>query len=785
MDARRRLWRTFGHTVGMPGPVPRLLILDALPEILSEALQVVGRPEIDVATLGSGSNLPVLWRCAACFHEWEAKPAARSKGTGCPECAWAARARSRAQAPSGRSLADLFPQVASEFEANLDREDMGPSDLRAKAKQRCRWRCGKGHSWEATVANRTSGRGCPACANETRTERRREPTVRSGTAAEAATFPLTELVENITNPGLALADLRPNSVDRCRWQCSSCDFQWEATVTNRVSKKSGCPGCGTRRNADNRSLAPVGASLAALHPAIAQEFVHNLARPDRTADQIWPGSNAVSRWRCARGHEGTTTVASRVAGANCARCSARGQSRLEFEVAEILRIATGHAVVLDRPVRANGRTWRIDVSIPELDLLIDLDPKHWHTDTERDRRKVIALASHSYIRVRPASLASVGGRTCVVPDNNFDALMWASALSSVLKSMGVQWRHPTADECGLALASAAREWRDTARGRPRWSAVDAAPHLAAEFMENDTRPGISPDWLPPNARDVCRWRATCGHEWISSIAARAGRGANCPECARARNRAASRQRSIPSPSESLLAAHPEIASEFLTCLAQPDRSPATLRPSSNLRCRWRCAGCRLEYEANPGSRIRGRGCPACGRKRAGDLRSKVSRQFSLEVLHPEVAKEFLAIPDRPDRTASDVAPGSNFEASWRCAICDHTWEAVVSSRALAGHGCPSCARQRTIASRMAPRPGKSLQDLFPDLASEFLENLTHLDRVPAILRPGSHDRCRWRGSCGHEWINNVKNRTRLGSGCPHCYRASRRPNGPAPDRIQE
>ncbi|WP_376785977.1 MULTISPECIES: zinc-ribbon domain-containing protein [Aeromicrobium] len=758
----------------VPGPVPVALLRDASPAIFAEALHVVGRPDVDVSTLGTGSNLPVRWRCPVCSHEWDAKPSARSRGTGCPACARAIRRRSRAQAPPGMSLADLFPQIASEFEANLDRQDMSPRDLRAHSKQRCLWRCVNGHRWEATVANRTTGRGCPQCANERRAELRRRPTTATGTAAGHATFPVTELVQNLTSPGLTLVDLRPNSVDRCMWKCSSCEFEWEATVVNRISKKSGCPECAQQRSAETRSLAPAHASLGGLHPDLARELVKNIARPDRTADQIWPGSNDLCQWRCSRGHEWVTTVASRVAGAGCSRCGARGQSRLEFEVAEILRISTGLRVVLDLPVRADGRTWRVDLSLPELDLLVDLDPKHWHSNTDRDRRKVDALASRSYVRIRPISLPSVGGRVCRVPDDDFDAVTWANALAPVLQEMGGNWREPTVQECGLALAAALMRWRETTQGRPSWSAIDAAPHLKMEFLANLTRPGISPDWLPPNARDRCSWRAACGHEWTSSIAARAGRGAGCPTCARGRTASASRQRSIASPAESLLATHPEIASEFVQCIVQPDRTPATLRPSSNLICRWRCSDCSLEFTAQPASRVRGRGCPACARTRAGELKSRVSHELSLQSLHPELAEEFIAVPARSDRTAADIAPGSNFVAIWRCIVCEHEWETAVASRALGGHGCPACARQRTVAARMAPRVGESLQDLFPELSSELIENLTHPGRGPSTLRPASHDRCRWRGSCGHEWINNVKNRTRLGSGCPICYRASRR-----------
>jgi rubrerythrin len=462
----------------MPGPAPRTLLRDAAPHAFSEALRVVGRPDVELATLGSGSNLSVRWRCSTCGQEWDAKPAARSKGRGCPKCAWAVRARSRAQAPLGEGVADLFPLIAAEFQSNLDRPDMGPSDLRPVSQQRCVWRCGPcGSHWEATVANRTAGRGCPACGNRRKAEARRRPSEQTGTAAGAATFPLSEFLANLTDAGLTLADLRPNSLDRCRWRCSTCEFEWEASVANRISKTSGCPNCARLRGADQRSQAPRGKALHDLYPDVSAQFLENLARADRTPDQIWPGSNALCRWRCARGHEWVTTVASRVAGTGCSRCVARGQSRLEFEVGEMLRIATGLRVVLDTPIREAGRSWRVDLALPELDLLVDLDPARWHANTHRDQRKIEALASHLYIRIRPASLPSLRGHTCTVPDDNFEALVWAAALRPALREMGVEWRQPNDQEHGLALAAAAKRWRETTQGRPARSAFDAAPHL--------------------------------------------------------------------------------------------------------------------------------------------------------------------------------------------------------------------------------------------------------------------------------------------------------------------
>jgi rubrerythrin len=767
---------TTRKTGPMPGPSPRSLLREANPSVYGEALVVVGRPDVALSDLGTGSNLRVEWQCAACGERWQATPAARARGGGCPQCAWTRRARSRAQAPPGRSVVYLFPEVAAEFVANLDRPDMSPDDLRTSSQQRCVWRCAKcSVEWEATVANRTGGRGCVTCANLRRAVSRRRPTEASGTAAGRAWFPLVELQENLTNPGLGLEDLKPNSIDRCAWACSACGHRWEATVVNRIAKHSGCPVCSALEAGERRSTAPRDASLLALHPEIASQLVENLSVPDRTSAQIWPGSNAMCRWRCVRGHEWITTPASRVAGAECARCSGRGQSRLEFEVAEILRMTTREHVELDTPVRAGGRSWRIDLTIPRIELLVDLDPERWHADHERDQRKVVALHEHRYIRVRPESLPQLAGATtAAVPNKCADAYEWASALRVACESFGLTWNELDLADRGLALAAATGRWRETLSGRPMRSAIDVAPHLEREFEKNLTRPNISPSWLSPSAKDLCQWRCgACGERWTTSVASRAGAGTNCPSCARAATAARFRTRSFPALGCSLADLHPTIAAELVECIPQPERHASDLLPASNLKCGWRCAACGHQYEGTVAARTRGRGCPNCAPAKAGTARSTVAYDASLEALHPVLAAELVDIPGRPERSARDISPGSNYVGRWRCSSCGHEWTTTFASRALGGTGCSACLHQRIGRLRATPAPGRSLQDLHPNVAAEFRENLTHPGRSPEEITVASHDRCRFECERGHQWISVVKNRTRQGSNCPECYALKR------------
>lgn len=763
-----------GHNVLVPGPAPRLLLRHVAPAAYAEALRVVDRSDVELDNLGASSNLSVTWRCITCGQQWDATPASRSRGGGCPACAWKRRGRSRAQAPHGSSVAELYPRVAAEFIRNLDRADMGTADLRVKSQQMCVWRCADcSHQWEATVANRTSGRGCTACANQSRATSRRTPTRTTGTAAQFATFPLVEFVANLTNPGLGLTDLRPSSVDRCQWRCSTCSHEWEASVTNRISKNSGCSKCGVTRSADSRSSAPRAQSLLSQHRGIAAEFVENMSRPKRGPDAMWPKSSALCRWRCQRGHEWVTTVAARVAGSGCASCGARGQSRLEFEVAELLQIATTATVKLDVPVRANGRTWRLDLEIPQASLLVDLDPHRWHTDAARDQRKVDALSAFTYVRIRPTTLPLLTGLTRTVPNNNFNAYTWALALRDLAEDAGLVWRTPSLDEQAEALTRAVARWHGTLQGKPARSVLDVAPHLADELIDNLTRPSTALAWLTPNAKDICRWRCQhCGHEWSSSIGSRAGRKSGCPACARERTSAAARVRSLAMPGGALVDKHSNIAAEFVTCLTQPQRTPSDLLPSSNLRCRWQCSDCGHQYDASPATRTRGRGCAPCARRRAGELRSVVHASKSLATQRPDLAADLMFVLNR-NRSADSLALRSNLRARWKCVTCTHEWVTTISSR-VAGTGCPACGRLRTAAARAKPGTEGSVATQLPTLAAEFLENLSHPGREPGEMALGSHDRCRWRcADCGHEWDTAMKNRARNSTGCPRCQRGSR------------
>jgi hypothetical protein len=125
-----------------------------------------------------------------------------------------------------------------------------------------------------------------------------------------------------------------------------------------------------------------------------------------------------------------------------------------------------------------------------------------------------------------------------------------------------------------------------------------------------------------------------------------------------------------------------------------------------------------------------------------------SSREPLSVTHPELAAQ----ADGWD--ASTVTSGSDKQMKWSCNL-GHTWTSVVSSR-VAGKGCPICAGKTVL-------PGfNDLKTLFPELATEAL------DWDPTKIRPGSHQKLKWKCKSGHVWEAEVKSRSRIGAGCPYC-----------------
>lgn len=108
----------------------------------------------------AGTAKSAWWKCER-GHEWRAAVNNRTRqGTGCPYCS------NRLVLRGYNDLATTHPEIAQEWHPERNGSKT-PSSVVGGAATKCWWRCAQGHSWATPVVNRTLGKGCSRCAEQT------------------------------------------------------------------------------------------------------------------------------------------------------------------------------------------------------------------------------------------------------------------------------------------------------------------------------------------------------------------------------------------------------------------------------------------------------------------------------------------------------------------------------------------------------------------------------------------------------------------------------------------
>lgn len=210
------------------------------------------------------------------------------------------------------SLASLRPEVALQWHPTRN-HPLEPRMFTLGSNKKIWWRCAESHEWQATVAERTKGRGCPVCSRKSRGQTYRRLAVsRKGSLAQ--TNPALASEWHPTKNGtLTPHDRAAGSHDKAWWRCSL-GHEWRASITSR-NRGYGCPFC------FRRALKTSG-SLAAMNPALAAEW-HPTRNSPLTASDRSAGSEDKVWWICSRGHEWQARIDSRSGGGRCPFCSGK------------------------------------------------------------------------------------------------------------------------------------------------------------------------------------------------------------------------------------------------------------------------------------------------------------------------------------------------------------------------------------------------------------------------------------------------------------------------------
>lgn len=184
---------------------------------------------IDPKTIKSGCNSKALWYCSNCGGEYEMVIKDKVNCRGCPYCS------GHRVLKGFNDLAFLFPELADEWDYEKN-APLKPSEVSKGSNKKVGWICRKGHKWDAVIAKRTKGQGCPICSGHK---------VLAGFNDLASLFPeLADEWDYEKNFPLKPHDVSKKSHKKVLWKCRVCGHEWKTSICSRTGKKkTGCPKC--------------------------------------------------------------------------------------------------------------------------------------------------------------------------------------------------------------------------------------------------------------------------------------------------------------------------------------------------------------------------------------------------------------------------------------------------------------------------------------------------------------------------------------------------------------
>ena len=253
-----------------------------------------------------------------------------------------------------------------DWEKNKDL-GLAPQKVTCGSGRKVWWKCAKGHQWEATIANRINGRGCPYCAGQK---------VLIGYNDLQTVNPiLANEWDYEKNDGLTPLDIMPNSNKKVWWKCSK-GHEWQARIEHR-NNGVGCPYCSGRYAVKGEN------DLETVNPTLAKEWNHE-KNGDLSPENFTASSGQKVWWKCTKGHEWQAAIANRNKGRGCPVCNSERQTSFpEYAIVYYLK-----KYGLDVMHSYRGQGYELDIYIPSKKTAIEYDGYFWHKNkTKKDLEK--------------------------------------------------------------------------------------------------------------------------------------------------------------------------------------------------------------------------------------------------------------------------------------------------------------------------------------------------------------------------------------------------------------
>ena len=562
------------------------------------------------------SHRLIWWKCTE-GHSWQSTPQRRSRGDGCPECYKQNRGDIVSSArlkKAGISFAQAYPVLLKEWD--YENNARSPDQLAPKSNYRATWRCQYGHTWEASITNRTNNHSnCPECNPQSSrieiyllceirsifpdSQWRRLidgvecdifiPKINLGIEVDGQYWHDNKLKKDIvkrnyfTDRGINLIRVRDNTLPAI--EGSQIDFDRTSSlqdVANRLMNYlaqfnvafESYPNEQQAEPEFKKMMArlpapPEGETLVDTHPDIAAQWDYDKNAP-LVPDLFSKGSNQKFWWLCEKSHSYDAAINNRVSRrSGCPVCYRENAS----DIVRQGRLKNTQSLTEDRPVYL---------------AMYDMDKNS----------------------LLPSEIA-------------------------VKSNIDVWWKC----EHGHSFQKKAVYMANNHECPTCNSLVFKFPEIAAQWHPTKNH-GINISSIHAGSSKKVWWQCDKGHQWETAVIYRTSEGTGCPHCYNG-NRSAIYQQKAAARNGSLADLNPD----YLVLWDNEkngDLTPDKVTAKSNAKVWWKCEYGHPSYEQAIASKARSSICPECAKeKRVESVRLvRIKNYGSLKDRYPNIAEHW-------------------------------------------------------------------------------------------------------------------------------------------------
>ena len=562
--------------------------------------------------------------------------------------------------PTNKTIAD-FPNLVAEWHPTKN-APLEPEEITSGVNKKLWWQCPleKDHVWQASVANRVRGAGCPFCSGRKVSKQNNLEVMFPAVAAQW---------HPEKNGLLQPSDVTYGSGKRVWWQCvKHLDHQWSARVCSRTArepsnKSGGCPFC-------DGKLISYERSLESIFPKLSEQWDAD-RNGSLSASAVTPGSGKKVWWLCQKGHSWKATVSDRSQGHGCPQCSNQSSSP------EIRLFAELKYIFDEVEYRHRLGGWEIDILLPKLNIGIEYDGAYYHKNhQQRDQRKKGELGHklNCLLRVRCSPLPLEDDNDISVKTDEITKVELDLIASRIEPYCEMQQRRKI--KAYLSKSSFQNEglYQEYRSNLPapvfEGSLAYRWPTLAEEWHLKKNG-ALRPHHFSPGSNYKAWWICVEGCEYEQTIQSRTSRGSGCPFC---KGKKVGHGNSLKNVNFKLAAEwHPNLNGSL---------GPENVTAGSKKRVWWLCAKGHKWQQTVNGRQGGQRGCPYCTGHR-------FCEENSLSAKFPEIAKEWHPTKNG-DLRPQEVTAGNKKHKVWWVCHEGHEWMATIGNRTGRGSGCPKC-----------------------------------------------------------------------------------------------